>query len=142
MFSNAYAPEHLIINADYGTTQQCTDNIKHAGSVFLGAWSPERFAHKLKKLLSVFPLPSLLNFFCSCGDYASGTYHTLPTYGFARQYSGVSVDTFVKYITAQHLSEAGLVGIGKSVRTLASVEGLDAHRMAVVVREEYIARRK
>ncbi len=70
----------------------------------------------------------------SCGDYASGTNHTLPTYGYARMYSGVNTNTFLKHITAQELTRDGLARIGDAVATLAQVEELDAHREAVLIR--------
>lgn len=108
--SNQYAPEHLILqieNADSYVPSQ----IENAGSVFIGGLSPE-----------------------SCGDYSSGTNHTLPTYGYARQYSGVNTATFQKFITSQNVTEEGLKSIGKAVMTLAAVEGLEAHRNAVQVR--------
>jgi phosphoribosyl-ATP pyrophosphohydrolase/phosphoribosyl-AMP cyclohydrolase/histidinol dehydrogenase len=89
----------------------CLEKIQNAGSVFVGQWSPE-----------------------SCGDYASGTNHTLPTYGFARMYSGVNTHTFVKHITSQKLSKQGLDLIGDTVTTLAEIEGLEAHRNAVAIR--------
>jgi histidinol dehydrogenase len=108
-FSNQYAPEHLIL----ATTawQQLTPKIINAGSVFLGNLTPE-----------------------SAGDYASGTNHTLPTSSYARAYSGVSVDSFVKKITFQYLTEEGIQNIGPSVEILAEMEGLHAHRNAVSVR--------
>ncbi|QHS57622.1 histidinol dehydrogenase [Mucilaginibacter sp. 14171R-50] len=108
-FSNQYAPEHLIL----ATTnwQQLTTKIVNAGSVFLGNLTPE-----------------------SAGDYASGTNHTLPTSSYARAYSGVSVDSFVKKITFQYLTEEGIQNIGPSVEILAELEGLHAHRNAVSVR--------
>ena len=105
-FSNTYAPEHLIINVENAGSY--VDYILNAGSVFLGPWSPE-----------------------SVGDYASGTNHTLPTYGFARNYSGVSVNSYIKFITVQELNEEGLRSIGKTVMTMAEVEKLDAHKNAV-----------
>jgi histidinol dehydrogenase len=108
-FSNQYAPEHLIIATD--KWQQVTGSIINAGSVFLGNLTPE-----------------------SAGDYASGTNHTLPTSSYARAYSGVSVDSFVKKITFQHLTEEGIKNIGPSVEILAEMEGLHAHRNAVTVR--------
>lgn len=108
-FSNRYAPEHLIVNvADAEGWLPLLDN---AGSVFLGRWTPE-----------------------SVGDYASGTNHVLPTYGYARMYSGVSLDSFVKKMTVQSLSEEGLRNLGPSVATMARVEGLDAHERAVTLR--------
>jgi histidinol dehydrogenase len=108
-FSNQYAPEHLIL----ATTgwQQLTAKIVNAGSVFLGNLTPE-----------------------SAGDYASGTNHTLPTSSYARAYSGVSVDSFVKKITFQYLTEEGIQNIGPSVEILAEMEGLHAHRNAVSIR--------
>ena len=108
-FSNAYAPEHLIVNtADAEDWLPLLDN---AGSVFLGRWTPE-----------------------SVGDYASGTNHVLPTYGYARMYSGVSLDSFLKRMTVQSLSEEGLRLLGPAVAKMAAVEGLDAHRRAVTLR--------
>lgn len=106
---NEYAAEHLIISCwdDEGITER----IINAGSVFLGNYSPE-----------------------SAGDYASGTNHTLPTNGFARSYSGVSVDSFVKTITYQKLSEEGIKNIGRTVELMAKAEGLDAHANAVSIR--------
>ncbi|ODV77700.1 histidine biosynthesis trifunctional-protein [Suhomyces tanzawaensis NRRL Y-17324] len=108
--SNQYAPEHLILQID-DAAKYVPDYIENAGSVFVGALSPE-----------------------SCGDYSSGTNHTLPTYGYARQYSGVNTATFQKFITSQDVTEEGLKSIGKAVMTLAAVEGLEAHRNAVQVR--------
>ncbi|CAI5759647.1 unnamed protein product [Candida verbasci] len=110
--SNKYAPEHLILQIEQAN-KYVPDYIENAGSVFVGALSPE-----------------------SCGDYSSGTNHTLPTYGYARQYSGVNTATFQKFITAQDVTEEGLKSIGKAVMTLANVEGLEAHRRAVEIRME------
>lgn len=107
--SNNYAPEHLIIQT--ANARELTENIQNAGSVFLGPWSPE-----------------------SVGDYASGTNHTLPTYGYARMYSGVSLHSFLKFITVQELTEDGLKQIGPTVETLAELEELDAHKRAVSLR--------
>lgn len=106
---NTYSPEHLIVNcADAGAVaEQITD----AGSVFIGSHAPE-----------------------SVGDYASGTNHTLPTNGHARAYSGVSMDSFVKKITFQHLTPAGLRNIGPIVMEMARAEGLEGHANAVAVR--------
>jgi histidinol dehydrogenase len=108
-FSNLYAPEHLIIAvkkySDY------TDKINNAGSVFLGNYSCE-----------------------SAGDYASGTNHTLPTNGYARNYSGVSLDSFVKKITFQELNENGIKAIGPAIEILAEAEQLMAHKNAVSIR--------
>jgi histidinol dehydrogenase len=106
---NEYAPEHLIVSCK--DDEQIASQIINAGSVFLGNYSPE-----------------------SVGDYASGTNHTLPTNGYARAYSGVSVDSFVKKITYQKLSKEGLQTIGKTVELMAEAEGLDAHKNAVSVR--------
>jgi histidinol dehydrogenase len=106
---NAYAPEHLIIASNDAAT--VADKIINAGSVFLGNYSPE-----------------------SAGDYASGTNHTLPTNGFARSFSGVSVDSFVKKITYQQISKAGLQQIGNAIEEMASAEGLEAHKNAVSIR--------
>ncbi|MFD2863919.1 histidinol dehydrogenase [Mucilaginibacter antarcticus] len=108
-FSNVYAPEHLILATD--NWQEITGEIINAGSVFLGNLTPE-----------------------SVGDYASGTNHTLPTSSYARAYSGVSVDSFVKKITFQHISPEGIKNIGPSVEILAELEGLHAHKNAVSVR--------
>lgn len=108
-FVNEYAPEHLFVNCknEYAVAQRITN----AGSVFIGEYSPE-----------------------SVGDYASGTNHTLPTNGFAKAYSGISVDSFVKKITYQELSKEGLRGIADTVITMAEAEGLDAHANAVKLR--------
>ncbi|WP_240534848.1 histidinol dehydrogenase [Pedobacter aquae] len=112
-FSNQYAPEHLILATD--NWQLITDKITNAGSVFLGNLTPE-----------------------SAGDYASGTNHTLPTSAYARSYSGVSLDSFVKKITFQHISESGIKNLGPTVEILAEIEGLHAHKNAVTVRLENI----
>lgn len=106
---NAYAPEHLIISCQQ--YQELAEKVCNAGSVFLGNFSPE-----------------------SVGDYASGTNHTLPTHGYARAYSGVSVDSFIKKITFQELTKKGLEQIAKTVTTMAEHEGLRAHAEAVRVR--------
>ncbi len=110
-FSNLYAPEHLIIESDQW--KPLINKVLNAGSVFLGHLTPE-----------------------SAGDYASGTNHTLPTSGYARSYSGVSVDSFVKKITFQHISEEGLNHIGSTVEILAELEGLQAHKNAVSIRKK------
>ncbi|MVN91077.1 histidinol dehydrogenase [Mucilaginibacter aquatilis] len=110
-FSNQYAPEHLILATE--NWQQITGSIINAGSVFLGNQTPE-----------------------SVGDYASGTNHTLPTSAYAKAYSGVSVDSFVKKITFQHLTKEGIQNIGPHVEILADLEGLHAHRNAVSVRTQ------
>ena len=107
--SNLYAPEHLIISCS--NAEELTDKIISAGSVFIGNYSPE-----------------------SVGDYASGTNHTLPTNGYAAMYSGVSVDSFVKKITFQRLTQKGLINIGNTVMQMAEAEGLDAHKNAVAIR--------
>ena len=106
---NEYAPEHLIIALD--KTEEWAEKIVNAGSIFMGNFTPE-----------------------SAGDYASGTNHTLPTNGFARAYSGVSVDSFVKKITFQQISKEGLKNIGKTIEIMAENEGLQAHKNAVSIR--------
>lgn len=108
-FSNIYAPEHLILATDQW--EAISPDIINAGSVFLGHLTPE-----------------------SAGDYASGTNHTLPTSSYARAYSGVSVDSFIKKITFQHISKEGLRNLGPTVEILASLEGLQAHKNAVSAR--------
>lgn len=108
-FSNNYAPEHLIIASE--NANQYIDSIVNAGSVFLGNYSCE-----------------------SAGDYASGTNHTLPTNGFAKSYSGVSLDSFVKKITYQELSKQGITNIGKAIEIMAEAEELMAHKNAVTLR--------
>ena len=108
-FRNSYAPEHLILATDLW--ESISDDIINAGSVFLGHLTPE-----------------------SAGDYASGTNHTLPTSSYAKAYSGVSVDSFVKKITFQHISKEGIRNLGPAVEILASLEGLQAHKNAVSVR--------
>lgn len=106
---NEYAPEHLILSCR--DDKEVAGKIINAGSVFLGPYSPE-----------------------SVGDYASGTNHTLPTNGYAKSYSGVSIDSFVKKITYQKLTREGLKNIGPAVITMAEAEGLQAHANAVSVR--------
>ena len=107
--TNAYAPEHLIIQtADYA---RVAERVTNAGSVFLGPYATE-----------------------SAGDYASGTNHTLPTNGYARAYSGVSLDSFIRKITFQELTREGLHRIGPAIETMAANEQLDAHKNAVSVR--------
>jgi len=112
-FSNAYAPEHLIINvADMEEKKdEIIEKVTNAGSVFLGSYTTE-----------------------SCGDYASGTNHTLPTYGYARMYSGTNTGSFLKHITAQYITKEGLKNLGPAVMKLAECESLDAHRNAVAIR--------
>lgn len=113
--ANEYAPEHLIIETkDY---QSVAERIVNAGSVFLGAYSPE-----------------------SAGDYASGTNHTLPTNGYAKAYSGVSVDNFIRKITYQEVTAEGIATIGPAIEVLAANEYLDAHKNAVSVRLETLKR--
>ena len=108
-FSNLYAPEHLIIATS--DAEEISGNITTAGSVFLGNWSCE-----------------------SAGDYASGTNHTLPTNGYARNYSGVSLDSFVKKITFQKLSEEGIKNLGPAIEKMAEAEELYGHKNAVTLR--------
>ncbi|WP_120213603.1 histidinol dehydrogenase [Epilithonimonas arachidiradicis] len=112
-FSNYYAPEHLILAIK--NAENFTDKIKNAGSVFLGNYSPE-----------------------SAGDYASGTNHTLPTNGFAKNYSGVSLESFVKKITFQNITKKGIQNIGKTIELMAEAEELMAHKNAVSVRLKYL----
>jgi histidinol dehydrogenase len=108
-FINHYAAEHLIVALD--NAEQYIGEIKNAGSVFLGHYTPE-----------------------SAGDYASGTNHTLPTGGFARSYSGVSLDSFVKKVTYQQITQEGLQLIGNTIEEMAAAEGLQAHKNAVSIR--------
>jgi histidinol dehydrogenase len=110
---NEYAPEHLILSIN--NAAQIAEKIINAGSIFIGNFSPE-----------------------SVGDYASGTNHTLPTNGFAKAYSGVSMDSFVKKITFQQLTERGLENIAPTVIEMATAEGLQAHSKAVELRVEWI----
>ena len=114
---NAYAAEHLIISCK--ENESIAEQIVNAGSIFLGNYSPE-----------------------SVGDYASGTNHTLPTNGYARAYSGVSVDSFVKKMTIQKLSKEGLKNVGKAVEVMAEAEGLEAHAKAVRIRRENLEYRR
>jgi len=114
--SNRYAPEHLILNV--ANPRSWTGRVRHAGSVFLGPWSPE-----------------------AAGDYASGTNHVLPTYGFARAYGGLTLESFLKPITFQELSEKGLRSIGPAIERLASIEALDGHRRSISRRLARGARR-
>lgn len=108
-FSNEYAPEHLILHLRDAST--LVNRVKNAGSVFVGPYTPE-----------------------SCGDYASGTNHTLPTNGYARQFSGVNTQSFQKHITSQEITKEGLERLGPVVATLADCEGLQAHANAVRIR--------
>jgi histidinol dehydrogenase len=112
--ANAYAPEHLLLQVR--EPRQWLPEIRNAGAVFLGAWSPE-------------PL----------GDYCTGANHVLPTYGYARSSSGLSVRDFLKVITVQELTRVGLRSLGPTAATLAGLEGLDAHALAVTVRLESLA---
>lgn len=112
-FSNAYAPEHLILAVD--NPRVLVKEVINAGSVFLGNYSCE-----------------------SAGDYASGTNHTLPTNGYAKMYSGISVDSFIKKITFQELSAVGVKSLGRIVETMAEAEGLQAHKEAMSLRLNYI----
>lgn len=112
-FTNLYAPEHLIIQTeDYSAL---AEKIENAGSVFLGPYTPE-----------------------SAGDYASGTNHTLPTNGYAKAYSGVNLDSFVKKITFQEITRSGILNLGKTIEVMAANEQLDAHRSAVTHRLQEI----
>jgi histidinol dehydrogenase len=106
---NAYAPEHLILSVN--NYHKMAEKVINAGSVFLGNHTPE-----------------------SAGDYASGTNHTLPTNGWARTYSGVSLDSFLKKITFQEITPEGLKGIGPAIETMAAAELLEAHKNAVTIR--------
>jgi histidinol dehydrogenase len=113
--SNRYAPEHLILQV--AEPRAWLDRVRNAGSVFLGAWTPE-----------------------TMGDYCSGTNHVLPTYGHARAYSGLGVTDFVKRITVQEVTPAGLFDLGRTARTLARLESLEGHANAVSVRLAAIER--
>lgn len=110
-FANEYAPEHLIISMR--DPWSVAERIVAAGSIFIGNYSPE-----------------------SAGDYASGTNHTLPTGGWARSFSGLNLDAFMRKMTVQEISREGLAGLGDTIRTMALAEGLDAHAAAVEVRLE------
>ena len=106
---NEYGPEHYIVcveDEDY-----FVENTKNAGSIFIGNYTPE-----------------------SAGDYASGTNHTLPTNGYAKQYSGVNLDSFMKSMTFQKITKQGIQNIGRSVEIMAEAEGLQAHKNAVTLR--------
>ncbi|MBT8318646.1 MAG: histidinol dehydrogenase [Gramella sp.] len=106
---NEYGPEHFIISSE--NEEYFVNNVRNAGSVFIGSYTPE-----------------------SAGDYASGTNHTLPTNGYAKQYSGVNLDSFTKSITFQKISKEGIKNIGPSIELLAEAEGLQAHKNAVTLR--------
>ena len=114
---NYYAPEHLIISVE--NEDETVEAIYNAGSVFIGNFTPE-----------------------SAGDYASGTNHTLPTYGYARSYSGVSLDSFVKKITYQKISPEGLLKLGPTIEVMAENELLDAHKNAVSIRLKQLKTKK
>ncbi len=107
--SNSYAPEHLILQCR--NARSALPDVRNAGSVFIGAWTPE-----------------------AVGDYCSGTNHVLPTYGYARSYSGLGVEQFMRSMTVQELSRKGLESLGDTVVTLAGLEGLDAHAASVTRR--------
>jgi histidinol dehydrogenase len=109
--SNRYAPEHLILQ--FSNAREQLSAIRNAGSIFVGPWTPE-----------------------SVGDYCSGTNHVLPTYGYARTYSGLGVEQFMRQMTVQELTRDGLQQLGDAVITLAGLEGLDAHAEAVRIRLE------
>ncbi len=111
---NEYAAEHLILSVE--NAESVCEQIVNAGSIFLGNYTPE-----------------------SCGDYASGTNHALPTNGHARAYSGVSLDSFVKKITVQHISEEGIKNLGPTVEIMAEAESLQAHKRAVSLRLSSLA---
>lgn len=115
--ANAYAPEHLILC--HQEEAYFLEHLKNAGSVFLGNYTPE-----------------------SAGDYASGTNHTLPTHGYARQYSGVNLDSYLKSITYQRITPQGLQDIGPAIETMAAAEGLEAHKRAVSLRLEDLKARQ
>ncbi|KAK7754943.1 trifunctional histidinol dehydrogenase [Diatrype stigma] len=107
--SNEYAPEHLILQVR--DAEKVVDKVLNAGSVFIGKWTPE-----------------------SVGDYSAGVNHSLPTYGYAKQYSGVNLGSFIKHITSANLTAEGLKNVGGAVMQLAKVEELEAHRRAVSIR--------
>jgi histidinol dehydrogenase len=109
--ANAYAPEHLIL--EIREARSWLPKISTAGAVFLGHWSPE-----------------------TLGDYCSGPNHTLPTYGYARSFSGLSLEDFQRRITVQELTPSGLQGLGPTAQILAGLEGLDGHAAAVSIRLE------
>jgi histidinol dehydrogenase len=112
-FVNDYAPEHLIINTK--DAEKLAEKVINAGSVFIGNYTPE-----------------------AAGDYASGTNHTLPTNGYAKAYAGVSVESFLKYITFQKISEKGIRNLGPAVERMAEAEQLDAHKKAISIRLRYL----
>jgi histidinol dehydrogenase len=108
---NEYAPEHLLLAGS--EAEGMVDQVRNAGSVFIGEYSPE-----------------------AAGDYASGTNHALPTNGYAKAYSGVSRSSFTKTISFQQLSKEGLVQLSETIMTMAKAEGLDAHSNAIQIRME------
>jgi histidinol dehydrogenase len=110
--SNEYAPEHLILQIK--KPKELIKKIRNTGSVFVGPWTPE-----------------------SLGDYSSGTNHVLPTYGYAKAYSGLGVEHFMRSFSIQEATKAGLNKIAETVETLAAAEGLDAHKNAVRIRRNY-----
>ncbi len=114
--SNLYAPEHLIVQTE--NARSLLPQLKHAGSIFLGAWSPE-----------------------SVGDYASGTNHVLPTYGYTKTYSSLGIADFTKRFTVQELTQDGLKSLAQTVTRLADAEGLDAHKRAVTIRTDRLGGR-
>ncbi|KAM7222886.1 hypothetical protein V8F06_001784 [Rhypophila decipiens] len=116
VISNQYAPEHLILQIK--DAEKVVDQVMNAGSVFIGEWTPE-----------------------SVGDYSAGVNHSLPTYGYAKQYSGVNLASFVKHITSSNLTAEGLKNVGSAVMQLAKVEELEAHRRAVSIRLEHMNRK-
>ncbi|KAL9014983.1 MAG: hypothetical protein Q9173_000379 [Seirophora scorigena] len=111
--SNRYAPEHLILQLE--DAESVVDLVENAGSVFIGPWTPE-----------------------SVGDYSAGVNHSLPTYGYAKQYSGVNLSSFTKHITSSNLTKEGLQKVSGAVMQLAKVEELEAHRRAVSIRLEHM----
>ena len=114
---NEYAPEHLIISVE--NEEEVVNSIFNAGSIFIGNFTPE-----------------------SAGDYASGTNHTLPTYGYARNYSGVSLDSFIKKMTYQKITEEGIKNLGPTIEVMAANELLEAHKNAVTIRLNYLNNNK
>ncbi|MBB6325636.1 histidinol dehydrogenase [Algoriphagus iocasae] len=114
---NEYAPEHLIISVE--NEEEVVNSIYNAGSIFIGNFTPE-----------------------SAGDYASGTNHTLPTYGYARNYSGVSLDSFIKKMTYQKITEEGIKNLGPTIEVMAANELLEAHKNAVTIRLNYLKNNK
>ncbi|TDZ20472.1 Histidine biosynthesis trifunctional protein [Colletotrichum orbiculare MAFF 240422] len=115
--SNDYAPEHLILQIN--DAEKVTEQVMNAGSVFIGEWTPE-----------------------SVGDYSAGVNHSLPTYGYAKQYSGVNLASFVKHITSSNLTAEGLRNVGDAVMQLAKTEALEAHRRAVEIRINHMDKQR